>query len=307
MSLDFWIWNQYFSTNSPSKVNSLWTEKMDVVLVHGLGGDSRTTWEAKGPNKEVVNWVTDKDFLQTALPKARIFTYGYNANFYKDRDTSRVEDYADGLRGGLLTFRRKCKDRPILWIGHSLGGIVIKRTLITQDEEYCTYIRNASTAIIFLGTPHHGSDKVNNPWLLITRKLLAHASLRHNIGPLFKELKPFSDTLRDTTKSFSQISGPFLIRSFFETKPTRLPPPEGDQLIVQQGAAVMGLPNEKGMPLSATHEGLCKFASTRDPNYSKLCQQVVDLATVSVERVSERLKFDIELSERLENLPVPSR
>lgn len=69
----------------------------------------------------------------------------------------------------------------------------------------------------------------------------------------------------------------------------------------------MGLPNEKSMPLSATHEGLCKFASKEDPNYFKLCQQVVDLATVSVQRVTEQLKSDMELSGRFENLPVPSR
>lgn len=80
-----------------------------VILVHGLGGDSRTTWEAKGPNNKTVNWVTDKDFLPAELPNARIFTYGYNANIWKDRVTSRVEDHADGLRGGLLTYRRKCK------------------------------------------------------------------------------------------------------------------------------------------------------------------------------------------------------
>lgn len=69
----------------------------------------------------------------------------------------------------------------------------------------------------------------------------------------------------------------------------------------------MGLPNEKGIPLSTTHEGLCKFASTTDPNYIILCQQIVDLTSVSVEKVSERLKCHMQLSERFKNLSVPSR
>jgi hypothetical protein len=55
--------------------------------------------------------------------------------------------------------------------------------------------------------------------------------LRHNVGRLVGELEPFSDTLRDTTKDFSQIASAFEIRSFVEQKPTRLPPPEGDQLV----------------------------------------------------------------------------
>lgn len=69
----------------------------------------------------------------------------------------------------------------------------------------------------------------------------------------------------------------------------------------------MGLPNEKLMPLSTTHKGLCKFATTADPNYFILCQQIVDLATVSIEKISERLKCDVQLSERFQNLSVPRR
>jgi hypothetical protein len=67
------------------------------------------TWQAKGPDNKIQNWIIDDEFLPTALPKARIFTYGYNANIFDDQVVSRVEDHADGLLAGMLTFRRKCK------------------------------------------------------------------------------------------------------------------------------------------------------------------------------------------------------
>jgi hypothetical protein len=80
-----------------------------IVLVHGLGGHALTTWEAKTANGMKKNWVVDPDFLQSALPSGRIFTYGYNANIFGDKVVSRVEEHAEGLRAGLLTFRRSCK------------------------------------------------------------------------------------------------------------------------------------------------------------------------------------------------------
>jgi hypothetical protein len=76
-----------------------------VVVVHGLGGHAIQTWQ--GPNG--TNWVTDREFLPTALPTSRIFTFGYNANVFKDVVSSRVVDHADGLLGGLLPYRHDCE------------------------------------------------------------------------------------------------------------------------------------------------------------------------------------------------------
>jgi hypothetical protein len=68
-----------------------------------------TTWEATDANGQKINWVTHPDFLPALLPNSRIFTYGYNANVFDDTVVSRVEEHAEGLRAGLLTFRRFCK------------------------------------------------------------------------------------------------------------------------------------------------------------------------------------------------------
>lgn len=49
--------------------------EVDIVLVHGLNGDPRNTWTSR---ESGVFW--PRDLLSKILPRARILTYGYNAN-----------------------------------------------------------------------------------------------------------------------------------------------------------------------------------------------------------------------------------
>jgi hypothetical protein len=68
----------------------------------------------------------------------------------------------------------------------------------------------------------------------------------------------------------------------------------------------MGIPTERGIPMSATHEGMCKFSSVEDDNYRILSQQIVDLAILSIDKIKEEEEDNIKLAERFLNLPAPS-
>ena len=52
--------------------------KVDIVLIHGLNGNPRTTWTAKNG----VFWPTDLLPVTLKSAKARILVYGYNADVY---------------------------------------------------------------------------------------------------------------------------------------------------------------------------------------------------------------------------------
>jgi hypothetical protein len=64
---------------------------VDVVAVHGLGGDAYKSW-THGNGKL---WL--RDFLPGDLPCARVFTYGYNSAIVFSRETSTLRDYARAL------------------------------------------------------------------------------------------------------------------------------------------------------------------------------------------------------------------
>ncbi|KAI1440070.1 hypothetical protein F5Y02DRAFT_404083 [Annulohypoxylon stygium] len=99
------------------------TAEIDLFILHGLNGSPTKTfqWEHSG-----FFWPRD---LQQWLPNARIGLFGYNADTAKGGGSLYgVQQYAEGL---LLNLRNnridKQSKRPIVFVGHSLGGLVIKQ------------------------------------------------------------------------------------------------------------------------------------------------------------------------------------
>jgi hypothetical protein len=75
-----------------------------------------------------------------------------------------ISHVSDNLLEDLTTARRDNESRPLLFVGHSLGGIVIKDTLIRSSQYQNTggnarlgSIYQSTVGIVFFGTPHHGS------------------------------------------------------------------------------------------------------------------------------------------------------
>ena len=76
-----------------------------IVAVHGFNSSADGAWtHAKG-----ANWVSDRAFWGSLADKARIMTFGYNANAFSDVVTSRIIDHAEKLLEDLYYERRLFK------------------------------------------------------------------------------------------------------------------------------------------------------------------------------------------------------
>ena len=70
------------------------------------------------------------DLLSTELPNARIITFGYDSAvsswFSGPAMQADIPQYGQSLLNGLEMIRRQHKERPLVFVVHSLGGLILK-------------------------------------------------------------------------------------------------------------------------------------------------------------------------------------
>ncbi|KAK0738886.1 hypothetical protein B0T18DRAFT_492746 [Schizothecium vesticola] len=235
----------------------------DIVAVHGLNGTAKNTWTHRPSGK---CWL--ESFLPDALPNARIMTFGYHSGLAFSKSRGGIETYARDLLNRLNIVRgdSQAQHRPLVFIAHSLGGIVVKKALVIAHESsqhvYGNILRSTK-GIIFMGTPHRGgSDLV--PWAVLLANLVNVATLGQAVRKdLLKSLKGDSAVLQEISRQFVHRATPLQIRSFIEQEVER----PLKTLVVPEASATLGLPNEVIVPLNASHRSMCRFPSNTSQDY----------------------------------------
>ena len=159
-----------------------------------------------------------KDFLPDQLPSARVLLFGYNSNVAFETSIAGVREQAMSLLNRIASKREEAEERPIVFVAHSLGGIVVKRALVEAklDDSYKS-IREATYGIAFFGTPHQGGNyaKLGDIAASITRCVLRNPP--NSFMEALKKDSLFSDTL---IGDFRHQLEDYYVLSFFETLPT---------------------------------------------------------------------------------------
>ena len=139
-----------------------------IVAIHGLNPRSKKdddhawdTWRTPaGPQGRL--WL--RDDLPQFVPESRIFLYEYNSTAVYGKDKSTFTDKANDLLEEMRIERYDVESRPVLLLGHSMGGLLIKQALINahNNPRYAP-IKDSTTGLAFFATPHHGGD-----WMLVS-------------------------------------------------------------------------------------------------------------------------------------------
>ncbi|KAK3309763.1 uncharacterized protein B0T15DRAFT_13768 [Chaetomium strumarium] len=246
--------------------------RVDIVFVHGLGGGSRRTWSY---NRDPTFFWPLK-FLPSNPPvdEARILTFGYNANFRPGSGSGgnkmSILDFAKDLLWELKYARDesvggnlRMGERPIIFIAHSMGGLVVKEAYLRGqiDPGYAPIIK-AIVSIIFLSTPHRGTN------LAETLNRILQVSFAASPMQFISELSAGSQTIRSLNEDFRHIAPKLNIYSFYETQPTPLVGSSKIKtMVVDRDSSVLGYTGEETKPLNADHHNVCKYASPDDPAY----------------------------------------
>jgi hypothetical protein len=100
---------------------------VDIIAVHGLNGDAYKTWTHPANGKL---WL--RDFLPNFLPGCRVYTFGYPSKVMDVDMRAGIQQFGRKLLGSIrdhIEDSPKAK-RPIIFICHSLGGIVCKQVRV---------------------------------------------------------------------------------------------------------------------------------------------------------------------------------
>lgn len=243
------------------------TPLVDIIFIHGLGGGSKKTW-SKDPRDPGLFWPEQWLPSDPEIEKARILSFGYNASFLPGapRSIYNIGDFAKELLNEMKFGKNNgvaldIGDVPIIFVVHSMGGLVMKKAyLFGQNDKAYKDIVSSISAVIFLATPHRGSNLADDLGRLL--KVLFQPP-----RDFVNDLKTNSPALEDLNEQFRHVAPNLSIWSFYETLVT--PTAHGllNLMVLEKSSSVLGYANEISRPLNANHHTICKYSSPHDSNY----------------------------------------
>ncbi|KAL4878002.1 hypothetical protein BJY04DRAFT_120489 [Aspergillus karnatakaensis] len=263
---------------------------VDICFIHGLTGDRDTTWTVRGQS---LPW--PKTLLPAMFEGARILTYGYDAYIVRPSVASRnrLRDHANNLLTDLCNARHDASSRPLIFINHSLGGLVCKQAILLSrihSERHLRGIFESTKGIIFMGTPHKGSWIAN--WARIPASALSlvkstNTSLLGILGTDNEFLEAIQIDFGGMIRNLRENGRSFEVTCFFEELPML-----GDVLIVPKESAT--LENYNSISIHANHSEMVKFHSADDNGYERLLGELMRWRTELVRgRVDEGASEDV--------------
>ena len=278
--------------------------RFSIVAVHGLYEDHISAWRSTSSG---VFWL--KDLLPSYIPDARILTYGYvlDANStLSAQSPERVLQHAQTLVAELEAdrYENDASRRPLIFICHGLGGVVVKRALaysasrVSKKVEHLYSIFVSTYGILFFGTPHDGSQ---SPWIHLaapSSKMQAHTQ---------SIMAKHSETLQNISDQFAPLIKQFHVHFFWEEKNTVTPTWTGR--LVQESSAAPILNDTERSGIWATHSEMCKFTNAGSPGfpvvratlkrYTRDCRDLIATRWEQAFKALERLRRN-EASEILD-------
>ncbi|KAI0169704.1 hypothetical protein GGR52DRAFT_478508 [Hypoxylon sp. FL1284] len=254
--------------------------EIDIVFVPGLGAHPEESWVSPTTG---FNWTTNG--LVRDFPRARILLYMYESAWTGSlKVRAFMSNIAMSLLSGLKSKREgHVQRRPIVFIGHSMGGLVIAKAITLADSRRDKFpiMFEAIAAAVFFGTPFNGAEVAS-----VAAMYAQFAEMFNTAVPskLLDLMKPGDEGLHDLRHTFMRLVGKLHpkidLMCFFEQEPTdfsnmgNLPnllgltkfaiPKKYADFVTRESATLAGV-EEQG--LACNHRNLVKFDGPKDDKW----------------------------------------
>lgn len=132
-------------------------------------------------------------------------TFGYNLALADAKSTVRLQNWADELleEVGRVRSSEQEKQRPVLFICHSMGGLVVREAMIRLHRQALKFngIALEKCGILFLSTPHTGTTKAD--WNKFVLGISEAFGVRKS--DILAHLRSFNPLAVDTVEAFSEL------------------------------------------------------------------------------------------------------
>ncbi|KAL4312997.1 hypothetical protein GQ457_01G010270 [Hibiscus cannabinus] len=266
------------SSNVSNNYSDSEIPQMDIVFVHGLRGGPYKTWRISEDKYSTKSGLVEKideeagkhgtfwpaEWLSADFPKARMFSLKYKTNLTQWSGASLpLQEVSSMLLKKLIA--AGIGTRPVVFVTHSLGGLVVKQMLYKAKTENMDNLVNNTVGVMFYSCPHFGSKLADMPWRigLVLRPAPTIGELRSG-SPRLVQLNDFLRRLHK--KQMLQVL------SFSETKVTPIVEGYGGWAfrmeIVPIESAYPGF-GELVVLEATDHINSCKPLSRSDPSYTE--------------------------------------
>ncbi|KAH6954701.1 hypothetical protein DER45DRAFT_314694 [Fusarium avenaceum] len=239
---------------------------VEIFAIHGLGSNPSSAWRYGG-NGSQVYWLTDLLPKQKGLENIKIIMLNHQTRWDSHSPEIDFDVFAKMMLDDIEHLHQK--NRPIIFIAHSFGGLLLKKSLVLATTR-SKHILQMTKGIYFLGVPHHGT-KASFPASL----LACTAYWRGSSTTMLEYMSESNPAVAALDKEFyeayarpSQIrdyNAPYVC-NFLEMRPERLGRLSLNPTVnIKSGT----LHYAEDLLLDTDHRGLNKFQSPNDPNFEK--------------------------------------
>ncbi|EEF52448.1 ribonuclease p/mrp subunit, putative [Ricinus communis] len=252
--------------------------QLDVVFIHGLRGGPYKTWRLSEDKVSTKSGLVEKideeagklgtfwpaEWLSTDLPQVRMFTLKYKTNLTQwSGATLPLQEVSSMMLEKLVA--AGIGNRPVVFVTHSMGGLVVKQMLYKAKTENIKNLVNNTVGIVFYSCPHFGSKLADMPWRM---------GLVFRPAPTIGELRSGAPRLVELNDYIRHLHKKRLVEvlSFCETKVTPIVEGYGGWAfrmeIVPIESAYPGF-GELVVLESTDHINSCKPINRNDPSYTE--------------------------------------
>ncbi|KAG0562988.1 hypothetical protein KC19_9G187600 [Ceratodon purpureus] len=270
------ISNSVYSFNLNSR-----RPEMEIVFIHGLPiSDNKEefwkTWTAEekdGDGNEVI-WPVK--WLREEFPRTRIWSLRYDSSTLKINPAGKIDGFTVGENlvqemVNIAKVGQQSNQCPIVFVCHSLGGLVVKEMVIQaqkkcgRNKKYANLLQNIR-GFHFYATPHDGS------------KLADLASHLPDMEEMVKKLKVINDDLGRLNGEFERIGkeqydNKWQFAVIAETMKTES---HGfNAKVVEKASAQHGY--NRFSAVKADHFGVCKPENRTSKSYKTFREFILDI------------------------------